>query len=199
MRSPLWSGSWRRAAVATSVALAALLLPEAAWSLTISNPPAVAGKSFSVKLRGAHGAVSLYLSPTRKLARGDVALGHIKPRRGILHVRVGPKVKPGGYFVVACTKSGRSRRCGSSRKATAVLPKAPRSAPTGVNGAATAAAKGAAGATIGAKGGALTAEGPTGRSTPSPSPRIRSETGPRSRSPPAAERQRLRHRLHDAG
>jgi hypothetical protein len=136
-----------------------LLGAASAQALTVANPPLHAGRGFTVKVSGAAAGVSVYLSPQRKLARGDAALGHLSVSGGALKVKLGTHIKPGGYFVLVCSGSGQ-HACASSKKATAVLPSRPSRAPAGVNGAATAAA--GASAVLGAAGGSLHATGPDG-------------------------------------
>jgi hypothetical protein len=41
----------------------------------VANPPSLAHSGFSLKVKGATATLGLYLSPVRKLAKGDVSLG----------------------------------------------------------------------------------------------------------------------------
>lgn len=134
-----------------------------ALALTVGNPPAVAGTSFVVKLKGASGSLTLYLSPGRKPAKGDIGLGSAHARLGKVRIRITHKVKPGGYYVLACTGSKRHPRCSASRHSTAVLPKP--SASVGVTGTATPAPAAASSTgTVGSTGGVVNATGPDGTS-----------------------------------
>jgi hypothetical protein len=132
-----------------------------ALALNVGNPPAVAGTSFVVKLKGARGPLALYLSPSRKPVKGDISLGPAHAHHGKVRIRITRKVKPGGYYVLACTGSKRHPRCSASRHSTAVIPKP--SASVGVNGTATLAPASAnTTGTLGSGGGAVTATGPDG-------------------------------------
>jgi hypothetical protein len=125
------------------------------------NPPTVAGKSFTVKVKGARGALALYLSPSRKPVKGDVSIGRVHVRHGKVRIRHTAKVKPGGYYVLVCTGSRHHPRCSASRHSTAVFPKP--SAAAGINGTATLApASDHATGTLGSTGGSVSATGPDG-------------------------------------
>jgi hypothetical protein len=137
--------------------------PAAAAAITVSSPPALAGAGFTVKVKGASGKLSMYLSPQRKLARGDVSLGRVRATHGKVKVRVSLTTKPGGYFVLACSGAGRRRHCGASKQPTVVFHKrSPGSAPPGVNGVAVPAPGSATSGTLSAAGGEITATGPEG-------------------------------------
>ena len=75
--------------VGLMIAIAMLALPAGAFALTLANPPALAHSGFSVKVKGAKGPLSLYLSPERKPGKGDVALGKVKAAHGAVRVKIG--------------------------------------------------------------------------------------------------------------
>jgi hypothetical protein len=139
-----------------------MLWAPGAGALTVSNPPPLGGKHFTVRVTGAKGRVSLYLSSGRKLGRGAISIGSGKPRHGLVRIKVGAKVAPGGYYVLACTGPRREPKCGASRKPTVVLPPIPAVAPSGTNGTATPATTGGTTATIGSAGGAITVKAADG-------------------------------------
>jgi hypothetical protein len=146
-----------------AMALAGIMLwAPAARALTVSNPPPLAGKRFTVRVTGTKGRVSLYLSSGRKLSRGAISIGSGRPRHGRVRVKVGSKVGPGGYYVLACTAPRRKPKCAASRKPTVVLPPVPAVAPSGTDGIATPATTGGTTATIGSSGGAITAKAADG-------------------------------------
>jgi hypothetical protein len=146
----------RIAGLATAATLLLALGTATAGAFTLANPPIHAGRSFSLKVNGVSGDVSVYLSPQRKLAHGDTSLGHLQLMGGALNVKISARVKPGGYFVVVCSGA----TCVSSKKATAVLPRRPSRTPAGVNGTATTTA--GASAALGPAGGSIHATGPDG-------------------------------------
>ena len=152
--------------VITALAVCLLGTPVAALALSVSNPPKLAGASFTVKVKGLSGTLSVYLSPKRKLAHGDVSLGHAKARHGKLKVVVRSTVKPGLYYVIVCQGGGRHRKCVASKKPTVVAPtKAPHipaGTIVGVNGSATLATADAVTGTLSTAGGTLKATGPEG-------------------------------------
>lgn len=113
------AASLRFAAVAGVTALL-LALPATSLALTVGNPPAHAGSGFTLAVKGAKGTVSVYLSPARKLAKGDVSLGRLKVKHGKLAIKIASKVKAGSYYVLVCTGSGRRLKCGSSSHKTSV-------------------------------------------------------------------------------
>jgi hypothetical protein len=153
----------RAGGAATLTVLALLLLSaSAAMALTVANPPASAGSGFSLKVKGATGTLSLYLSPVRKLAKGDLSLGKVKPKHGAVRLKIGSKVKPGGWYVVLCSGKGRHAKCASSKRSTTVIPSIPKVAPTGVSGAASPATAKAVTGTIPGTGGSLSVTGADG-------------------------------------
>lgn len=155
-------GSALGASVLAVLALAAA--PAVAAAISVSSPPALAGTGFTVKVKGASGKLSMYLSPQRKLARGDVSLGRVRATHGKVKVRVSSTTKPGGYFVLACSGSGRRRHCGASKGPTVVFHKRTDGAavPGEVSGVAVPAAGSATSGTLSSAGGELTATGPEG-------------------------------------
>jgi hypothetical protein len=151
------------------VAVCLLAAPAAVLALSLSNPPKLAGSSFTVKVKGLSGTLSVYLSPKRKLAHGDVSLGHQKPKHGKLTIKIRSTVKPGAYFVLVCKGSGHHRKCIASKRPTVVAPTStikfphiPAGTVTLSNGTATLATANAVSATLGAGGGTLSATGPEG-------------------------------------
>ncbi len=152
----------------TALALLCLLaVPATALALSVSNPPVVVKSSFTVKLKGLSGALSVYLSPKRKLAHGDVSLGHAKAKHGKLTVAVRSTVKAGRYYVIVCEGSGHHQKCVASKKPTIVVPTTktlhlPAGAVVQVNGSATPDAAHAVAGVLSAAGGTLSATGPEG-------------------------------------
>jgi hypothetical protein len=141
--------------------LALLLVPAGASALKISNPPPLASSGFSLKVRGGSGVFQVYLSPGRKLVRGDVSLGRVKVRRGKLAVKINASTRPGIYYVLLCQGRGRRSKCVGAKTVTVVLAKT-RTVSAGVAGAASLATGSASTGTIAAGGGMLTATGPDG-------------------------------------
>jgi hypothetical protein len=140
-----------------------LALPvSAALALSVANPPALAKSGFSVKVKGAKGPLTLYLSPDRKPGKGDVALGKVKPAHGAVRVKIGSNIRPGGWYVVLCSGKGRHSRCAASKRSTAVIPPIPAVAPPGVSGTASPATAQASTGTIPTTGGSLSVTGADG-------------------------------------
>jgi hypothetical protein len=106
----------------TVVVVCLLAVPVAALALSVSNPPKLAGMSFAIKVKGLSGTLSVYLSPKRKLAHGDVSLGHQKPKHGKLTIKIRSTIKPGRYYVLVCKGSGHHRKCVASKKPTVIAP-----------------------------------------------------------------------------
>jgi len=142
-----------------------LALPATSFALTVGNPPSHAGAGFTLAVKGVSGTVSVYLSPVRKPAKGDVLLGRLEAKHGKLELKVSSRVKAGSYYVLVCTGHGRHQKCGASRHATTVT------ASAGAPGAGGAAAKGA-----GSNGSGSTGTEPKG-----------SEPGPKGTGPKETE------------
>jgi hypothetical protein len=121
----------RVAAIVASLSLLAVALPAAADALSVGNPPANAGGGFTLAVKGAKGAVSVYLSPVRKPAKGDVSLGTLKIKHGKLELGVPSSAKAGSYYVLVCTGHGHHQKCIASRHATTVIAPAGRPGPGG--------------------------------------------------------------------
>lgn len=96
--------------------LALLVVPAGASALKLSNPPPLAGSGFSLKIRGGSGVFNVYLSPRPKLVLGDVALGHLKVKRGKLALKIHTGTRPGVYYVLVCRGRGRSRGASERRR-----------------------------------------------------------------------------------
>ena len=141
--------------------LALLVVPAGASALKLSNPPPLAGSGFSLKIRGGSGVFNVYLSPRPKLVLGDVALGHLKVKRGKLALKIHTGTRPGVYYVLVCRGRGRQSRCVGAKTVTIVLGKV-HTPPAGVTGTASPAAGSASSGTIAAGGGTLAATGPDG-------------------------------------
>lgn len=120
MRWGARSAASLRFAAAAGVTALLLALPATSLALTVGNPPAHAGSGFTLAVKGAKGTVSVYLSPARKPAKGDVSLGRLKVKHGKLAIKISSKVKAGSYYVLVCTGSGRRLKCGSSSHKTSV-------------------------------------------------------------------------------
>lgn len=153
----------RAGAIALTAMTAVLALPaSSALALSVANPPSLARSGFNLKVKGVTGTVGLYLSPVRKLAKGDISLGKVKPKHGQVRVKIGSKVRAGGWYVVLCSGKGRKSKCASSKHSTTVIPPIPKVAPLGVSGAASPATANAVTGTIPATGGSLSATGTNG-------------------------------------
>ncbi len=154
----------RVAAIVASSSLVAVALPAAADALSVGNPPAHAGAGFTLAVKGAGGTVSVYLSPVRKPAKGDVLLGRLKAKHGKLELKVASRVKAGSYYVLVCTGAGRRLKCGSSAHKTSVS-HAAASSPTST-GTTTASTSSTVSSTSGGGGGSSTPGGGGGGSSP---------------------------------
>jgi len=165
MRGAYQMGLHRHVVRALALAVACTLVFAAgASALSVGNPPSKAKTGFTIAVRGAHGTVAVYLSPKRKLARGDVALGRVRIAHGKLKLKIARNVKAGSYYVILCTGKRRHLHCVASRRRTLV------SATRIVAGEALAigpppttdAAAAVSGAINSAQGGVITATGPEG-------------------------------------
>jgi len=99
---------------------ATLLLVQVASGASVGNPPAHAGSSITVKVKGISGKASAYLSPARKPVRGDYSLGTVRVKHGKVTLKVSSRVKAGSYYVVLCVGRGAHRKCTASHHKTTV-------------------------------------------------------------------------------
>lgn len=163
MRRERWIGA-RAGRALVVMALASLLVSAGAGKAaaatrgtvrSVANPPAITSAKLTVRVHAGVSAVAVYLSPQRRLVKGDVLLARRAAiRHGAVRLRLPASLRPTPYFVIACPRAGTKRGCAASRRPT-VKPPRRLSAPVQAHPAP--ALSRASSATIGAAGGTLSA------------------------------------------
>jgi hypothetical protein len=121
---------------------------------SVSNPPLLASKAFTLRISGSARRVTLYLAHFRHRTSDDLKVGTRTVNNHSVQMKLPRSLAAGAYFVIACPPR-QSKGCASSHKPTLVLPAAS-SLPSGT----AAPAAGGASKTIGESGGTLASKGP---------------------------------------